>query len=281
MDVKEAAIKWDMAEDTVRDLCERGRIRDARLVEGAWQIPELAMNPVLTCSLTTGEILRKISEDAEKSGIRTPILSVEPEFLVRYVCDTNAIEGSRLDLEATRQTLRGHPPEDARPQDIRRALNMRDAIRVSLSLLQKGMPLTPDSIRLLHSHVLAADPANAGVYRTVPVTVGMDYDLPPPSIVAREMERLLKDYHANTRDLVARLALFHLRFESIHPFVDGNGRTGRLILNMELMRHGLPPINIRNADRNMYFYAFSTWQMEQNSDYMIRLVGLYLLHELG
>lgn len=73
---------------------------------------------------------------------------------------------------------------------------------------------------------------------------------------------------------------FHLRFESIHPFVDGNGRTGRLILNVELMRHGFPPINIRNADRNMYFYAFSTWQMKENPDHMIRVVALYLLHEL-
>ena len=80
------------------------------------------------------------------------------------------------------------------------------------------------------------------------------------------MEQLIADYHGEMQKLhpIQRAAIFHLRFEAIHPFIDGNGRTGRLLMNLELMKDGFPPIDIKFQDRQRYIDCFKTWQ---NGDY--------------
>jgi Fic family protein len=82
--------------------------------------------------------------------------------------------------------------------------------------------------------------------------------------------------------IVERVALFHLEFEAIHPFIDGNGRTGRLIINLELLKAGYPPINIKFGDRKNYYDAFTSFHLNSNVNGldMVTLVGRYLEEEL-
>ena len=75
---------------------------------------------------------------------------------------------------------------------------------------------------------------------------------------------------------VERIARFHLEFEGIHPFVDGNGRTGRLILNLELIRNGFPPINVKFTDRKRYYDAFDVFYRDDDAGAMIDLIAEYV-----
>ncbi len=80
--------------------------------------------------------------------------------------------------------------------------------------------------------------------------------------------------------IVERVAIFHLQFESIHPFIDGNGRTGRLIMNLQLIKEGLPAINIKFADRKKYYDAFDEYSRAGSTEAMINLVGEAVISRL-
>ena len=92
------------------------------------------------------------------------------------------------------------------------------------------------------------------------------------------MRSLLARLKTSRRHPIERAALFHILFEAVHPFVDGNGRTGRLLLNFMLMKHGYPPINIKFADRRRYYDAFTAYHCDgDNGEAMVGLVAEYLL----
>lgn len=96
------------------------------------------------------------------------------------------------------------------------------------------------------------------------------------------MQDLVTSLHENkNKHIVEQVALFHLKFESIHPYLDGNGRTGRLLLNLELMKNGIPPINIKFADRRKYYNCFKAYHSESKSgDEMTKLIGEYVVEVL-
>ena len=82
--------------------------------------------------------------------------------------------------------------------------------------------------------------------------MGAQHEPVQPYLIVPKMEHLLRDFSESTEHIVTKLARFHIEFESIHPFIDGNGRTGRLIVNLELMKAGFPPIDIKFTDRIAY-----------------------------
>ena len=81
-------------------------------------------------------------------------------------------------------------------------------------------------------------------------------------------------------NIIERVARFHLEFESIHPFIDGNGRTGRLLMNFELMQNGYPPINVKFTDRKRYYEAFDSFSRNQDANPMINLITEYVTERL-
>ena len=97
-------------------------------------------------------------------------------------------------------------------------------------------------------------------------------------MIAPKMEELIakNEGREHSMHIIERIARFHLEFEGIHPFIDGNGRTGRLIMNLDLIRNGFPPINVKFADRKRYYDAFDAYYKEENTTPMIELIAEYI-----
>ena len=129
--------------------------------------------------------------------------------------------------------------------------------------------------------VLADKKEDRGLYRRVPVKImGAVHEPVQPYLIVPQMERLLENYKTSDEDFVTKLARFHLEFEGIHPFIDGNGRTGRLLINLELMKAGYPPIDIKFTDRLKYYQAFDEYYGEDNISAMADLLAQYMNERL-
>lgn len=149
------------------------------------------------------------------------------------------------------------------------------------------MPFSESIIKQIHTLVLMDRPEDRGIYRHIPVRIMGAYHEPPdPILVPEQMQKLVASF-ADAKNLhpIERAALFHLKFEGIHPFVDGNGRTGRLILNLMLMQDGYPPINVKYSDRKRYYEAFDDYYQNNNAkmmiDIFVNLLSEALTHYLS
>lgn len=128
------------------------------------------------------------------------------------------------------------------------------------------------------------DAANRGKYRNVPVRIMGARHIPPkPDKIKPQMEQLIADYGTmqTNNHIVEAVAEFHMRFKTIHPFIDGNGRTGRLIINLGLIKAGLLPVNIKFADRQKYYACFDSYFTDNKPDALISLIGGYEADELA
>ncbi|MBS5724631.1 MAG: Fic family protein [Clostridiales bacterium] len=207
------------------------------------------------------------------------------EFIIENTYDSNAIEGSTLTLRETALILQEGITIAEKPvKEHLEAIGHRDAFEYILTLADAGTPLTERVIKDIHSLVLMNDAINKGVYRGIPVTiVGAVHTPPQPYLVPVQMEQLVRDYDEIKRDrhIIEAAAEFHLRFEGIHPFIDGNGRTGRLILNLELMKAGMLPVNIKYTDRRRYNDCFDDYYGNgHTTKTLVQLITNYEVEEL-
>lgn len=206
------------------------------------------------------------------------------EFAVENTYNSNAIEGNTLTLRETALILQEGVTIAEKPlKDHLEAIGHRDAFRYVAALADKASPLTERAVMDIHCLVLMNDAENKGVYRRVPVQImGAALTPPQPYLVPVQMETLLREYavQAGQRHPVEAAAEFHLRFECIHPFIDGNGRTGRLLLNLELMKAGLLPVNVKYADRRRYYSCFDDYHANGNAEQLTALLAEYECDEL-
>jgi Fic family protein len=156
-------------------------------------------------------------------------------------------------------------------------INHRDAISYVEDIVHKEEVLSEWQIKNLHRLVLKGiDDEYAGVYRNQQVFIsGAQHTPPEPYKIQEQMESLMNWYNGEAQNLhtVVRGAMLHAIFVGIHPFIDGNGRTSRLLLNLELMKAGYPPIIIRVENRLTYYNALDKAHMTENYDDFIELVG--------
>jgi Fic family protein len=188
--------------------------------------------------------------------------SIRDKFMVDWTYHSNAIEGNSLSLMETRVVLESGITVGGKPlKDHLEAIDHKEAILYLEQVAQAEEKLSETHIKHIHAIVLQRiRPADAGRYRSVPVTVG-DHLPPQPWEVPIQMEQLIHRYHGdwNTFHPLEQAAYLHCDFVRIHPFIDGNGRTARLITNLELMKVGFPPVILPVEQRVTYYEALQKY----------------------
>ena len=207
------------------------------------------------------------------------------EFIVENTYNSNAIEGNTLTLRETALILQEGITIAEKPvREHLEAIGHKYAFDYVVSVADANTELTERVIKEIHSLVAMNDPTNKGVYRSISVAImGATHAPPQPYLVPVQMEQLLADYEDMKRNkhIIEAIAEFHLRFEGVHPFIDGNGRTGRLILNLELIKAGLLPVNIKFADRRKYYDCFDHYYSNGHTpETLTQLIAEYEIEEL-
>lgn len=212
------------------------------------------------------------------------IKRLQEEFAVNNCYHSNAIEGSTLTLRETAMILKEGITIAEKPiKEHLEVIGHKDAFEYIIELTDRKTTLSERVIKEIHSLILMNDRENKGVYRKVPVIImGSEHKPPQPYMISKLMEELISDYN-NTLchlNIIEAISEFHLRFESIHPFIDGNGRTGRLLLNFELMKSGLLPVNIKFTDRMKYYDCFDDYRKNKSINGLLNLIADYEIQEL-
>ena len=266
--ISEAAKKWNISERSVRNYCANGRVSGATLVGKAWIIPENAEKP-----------LRKIRCDAAKETL-TDILKREKnaslpggiyhKIQIELTYNSNHIEGSRLTHEQTRYIFEtntiGIDNSNVNVDDIVETANHFRCIDMIIE--SAASILTERFIKELHLTLKngTSDSRHSrfavGDYKRLPNEVGGRYTTQPEA-VASEMKALITAYNAKKEKTFEEILDFHYRFERIHPFQDGNGRVGRLILFKECLRNNIVPFIIDEELKLFYYRGLSEWTRER------------------
>lgn len=201
------------------------------------------------------------------------IAQLMKDSTVEYIFNSNAIEGNILTLQETDMVLRGLTIDGKPMKDQLEATGHKKAFDFVMKLAKHQTPMSEEIIKQIHYYLVFADKStDQGVYRQTPVYIaGAAHTTSPPALIGQQMKELLATYEKSTAHIVTKQALFHIAFEAIHPFRDGNGRAGRLLVNLELMKTGYPPICISFADRYRYYNAFTSYHTVHNLSPMVEL----------
>ena len=262
--IDEAAAKWGVTPRQVRDYCAKGRIPGTTLLGKAWRIPADAERPrrkprAKGLPSTVLEILK-----AEKRG-RIPG-GLYHRLQIDFTYNTNHMEGSRLTHEQTRwifETMTiGSLPGDIPVDDVVETANHFRCVDIVIE--SAGAALTERYVKTLHAQLKSGtsdsrkDWFAVGDYKRLDNVVG-DMETCPVKDVHREMAALLAWWKDAPKTFENLLDL-HVRFEKIHPFQDGNGRVGRLILLKECLKHGHTPFVIAENLKQFYYLGLSDWR---------------------
>ena len=240
MTVKQAAEKWGISDRRVRILCAEGKISGVIHEGRRWMIPAETGKPADGRFKAAESLLAAIDRKKSELDARRPLTVGEAErlteeFIIEYTYNSNAMEGNTLTLRETDMVLRGLTIDRKPLKDHMEAVGHKEAFDFVRDLVKEQAPLSESIIQQIHYLVLVDKREDRGVYRRVPVRImGAKHDPVQPYLIQPKMEQLLEDYRNHTDHIIPRLARFHIEFEGIHPFIDGNGRTGRLLVNLEL-----------------------------------------------
>ena len=268
LSVIEIAKKWNISERSVRNYCAHGRVQGAFLTGKTWNIPENAEKPERSNkkkghTLTLLDILRDQKEGKYSGGIyhRTQI---------DLTYNSNHMEGSRLTRNQTRYIFEtntvGVENEVLNVDDVIETVNHFHCI--DLVIDHADDILSEKFIKKLHLTLKNGtsdsrkDRFAVGEYKKIPNEVGgMDTALPEE--VADKMKTLLKEYNVIKEKTLEDILDFHVKFERIHPFQDGNGRVGRLIMFKECLKHNIVPFIIEDNQKLFYYRGLKEWDNEK------------------
>ncbi|MBU1200832.1 Fic family protein [Patescibacteria group bacterium] len=203
--------------------------------------------------------------------------------LSEAVYNSNAIEGSTLTIAETEKILM--EMEASRHVSVIEIFEAKNLARVSEYIKNKVTvkDINKDLILLLHKMLIENINENiSGRFRKKNeyVRVGM-HIAPAPEHIDRMIESVLVEYSSDHRKyFLEKIAQFHLEFENIHPFIDGNGRIGRVLINYQLTQLGFPPIIIRDKEKSLYYKSFGEYRNSQKSTSMEKILTLALLESM-
>lgn len=203
--------------------------------------------------------------------------SLREKLFLEWTYHSNAIEGNTLTINETKVVLEGITVGGKTMREHLEVINHRDAITYVEGIVKNGEPLSEWQIKNIHRLILKGiNDEYAGVYRDQQVFIsGVKHVPPAPLLINEQMDKLINWYEQETDHLhpITRGAMLHVIFVGIHPFIDGNGRTSRLLLNLELMKEGFPPIIIKVENRLQYYETLDKAHTEKDYGDFIQLVA--------
>lgn len=267
LSVAEIAKKWHLSERAVRNYCAQGRVSGAFLTGKTWNIPEDAQKPSrvraqAAAPATLLSVLQREKQSRLPGGIYHRVQ-------IDLTYNSNHIEGSRLSREQTRFIF-----ETNTIGIEKQAVNVDDVVEtanhfrcIDMVIDDANRALSQAMIKRLHE-ILKSGTSDSrqdwfavGEYKKLPNEVGGQETVAPEDVENR-MRALLNAYNAKTRKTLRDLLDFHVQFESIHPFQDGNGRVGRLILFKECLKNDIVPFIITDDLKMFYYRGIREWKTE-------------------
>lgn len=265
--VKEAAKKWNLSDRSVRNYCANGKIPGAILHGNAWKIPEAAKKPAR--KQRQGKVPKdllarlRLEKDAGIPG------GIYHKVQIELTYSSNHIEGSRLTHDQTRYIFEtntiGISDETIKVDDIVETANHFKCIDQVIDMA--NFMLSESFVKQLHLLLKSGTSDSrkswfaVGDYKRFENEVG-GKETTKPSDVPKAMKKLLKEYNANKHKSLKEIIDFHYKFENIHPFQDGNGRVGRLIMFKECLRNGITPFIISDDIKQYYYRGLNEWKNE-------------------
>jgi len=235
------------------------------------------------CDMELQNLFRNIDQKKKILDDNRPlppevIENLREYFLVDWTYNSNAIEGNTLTLLETKVVLEGITVGGKSLREHFEVVNHKEAILYVEELISNKEPLTEHIIKQLHYLILKnIRDRDAGKYREVNVLITGSKHVPPMNSLVPPRMRELMDWlysdEANDLHPIEKAARFHHDFVYIHPFVDGNGRTGRLLMNLLLMQNGYPITVIKNARRHEYYKALEKASVDKDYNDIITLVA--------
>lgn len=219
---------------------------------------------------------KKEQLDASRPLPKYTLKSLQEKLFLEWTYNSNAIEGNTLTKNETKVVLEGITIGGKTFREHLEVINHRDAITYVEEVVQKKESLSEWQIKKLHRIVLKGiDDEYAGVHRNEHVFIsGADHVPPAHYLIQEKMDQMMNWYHREGIQLhpVERGAMLHAVFVGIHPFIDGNGRTARLLLNLELMKDGYPPVIMKVENRLAYYAALDKAHTHEDYEDFITLV---------
>ena len=268
LSVKDTANKWEISERSVRNYCQKGRIAGAFLIGKTWSIPDDAVKPSRKAVLaavprTLKAVLRKEKAHAATGGIYHKIQ-------IEFTYNSNHIEGSRLTHDETRYIYEtntiGIENKQFNVDDIVETVNHFRCIDYIIE--NSDRTITEKMLKELHL-ILKTGTSDSrqswfavGDYKKLPNEVS-GLETTSPEDVHDKIKKLLNAYKEPVTPSLDTLLDFHVQFEQIHPFQDGNGRIGRLLLFKECLKHEIVPFIITDEVKLFYYRGLSEWNTEK------------------
>ena len=259
--VSEYARQHNLSERTVRHWCATGKLQDAVLVGKTWNIPADAPLP-RKGKHPVSPLLKRLRE--EKEGKTSGGIYHRTQIDLTY--NSNHIEGSRLTHEQTRYIFEtntiGATDESIDVDDIVETANHFRCIDLIIDRAEERLSeaLVKELHRILKSGTSDSRKSwfNVGEYKKLPNEVGGQATCPPEEVRMR-MKSLLSDYDSRKEKTLEDILDFHQKFEAIHPFQDGNGRVGRLVMFKECLANGIVPFIITEELKYFYYRGLREW----------------------
>lgn len=265
--VSEIAKKWNISERSVRNYCKQGRVKGAEQKGKLWLIPEDAEKPerVMRKEFSDNSLLNRLKEEKDmklKGGIY-----YKTQIALTY--NSNHIEGSTLTEDQTRMIFETNTLGETNGVKVDDIVETNNHFRcVDIIIDNAKKPLTEKFIKELHYTLKIGtsdsrkDWFNVGEYKSRPNEVGGNETCPPEK-VTEEIKKLLTNYNKKQTKTINDIIKFHKDFETIHPFQDGNGRVGRLIMFKECLANNIVPFIIEDEFKLYYYRGLKEWNNEK------------------
>lgn len=269
MTIKEASILWNVSERSVRNYCALGKVKGAILESGVWKIPVVAKKPARANEKENKNHLLERLREEKKHGIKGGIYH---KLQIDLTYNSNHMEGSELTHDQTRYIFETrtigveNANESIKVDDIVETINHFSMIDRVIDFA--NYELSEAFIKELHK-ILKTGTSDSrlswfkvGDYKRRANAVG-DIETTSPRLVPQEMKKLVDEYNKKEKHSFEEIIEFHVKFERIHPFQEGNGRVGRMIAFKECLKNNIVPFIILDSKKMFYYRGLKSWNNER------------------